>query len=281
MYPSVPTYPTRPSNRNKQNCYERQVNVTDSITNITETTTETVCNGATSSSSSSSSSGGAIAGVVIGVLIIVGIVIAVLCCCAQLQQNQDEENKPDPLAVFMAEPESWNEIRQSVQDDSANMASLSYPDAIVISKPPNGTYESVYEEDGRTLKSSIDLRFVGDDWEQQHGWSVQGSGHDADGNFLVTEGLLSASGVVYWIEKCNAGIMLTHGKFNSDGWTFQGRYHAANGVSGTFTSFQLVSSFNNSTGTDTDASSDDEPEIAVAISDDGKKGDEPEISLQV
>uniref|UniRef100_A0A7S3L698 Uncharacterized protein n=1 Tax=Amphora coffeiformis TaxID=265554 RepID=A0A7S3L698_9STRA len=261
--PSMPTYNRqnyRPVRYNGQDCVEQVVNVTDPLTNETETTTQTVC--VTKSSEDSSNggvAGGAIVGIVLGVLF-VGAILA--CIFVVRQKNSDEETAGDdsPIVAADDEPELWTKVRQQVRDDATGTIGNEF----AMVKPINGSFTATYEDEGRTFQNRVDLQFI----EAEVGWEVKGSGHDADGGFIVLEGLMSPTGVVYWIEQCPGVKALTQGRFSADGSEMQGTWETAKGVSGYYQNFQLVSA------SETE-DSDEEPEIAVPLG-----GGEAEIPVK-
>ena len=271
-YPTIPSYPsgpTRPSypthnNGNRQDCFDREVNVTDSTTNITETVTETICT--PSSSSSGGASGGSIAGAVLATLVLVGAgILACVFCNRQQHQSSDSNNTiPTATAVIVEEPVSWTKIRQTVQEDAATAEHA-------LVRPTNGTFEATYEDDEKTLTTSINLAFVK---AKTNGWTVEGRGQDADGEFMVLEGLLSPTGLVYWIEECSSGMVLSEGRFCMDGTAMEGTWEASNSVSGSYRNFRLTAA------SETESSDeDDEPEILVETN--GNKHDEAEIAVDL
>jgi hypothetical protein len=80
------------------------------------------------------------------------------------------------------------------------------------------------------------------------GLIVQGRGRDADGSFVLLEGLWACNGSMYWVAKSAYGNVLTEGHMNEDGTAFKGTWNASNGISGAYQSFQRM----------------DEPEVIVA-----------------
>ena len=246
-YPSVPTSPSRPSSPTfPTKPTVPKTRPTSSYETASPTTVEVL---RSNSKASDDGSGGSVVGIIIA-LIVVALIVGLIYYCIRSRKNGSEKSTSKSNAP-PAEPASWNKIKAEIKADAGRAEQT-------FKRPVNGAFESSYEEDGKRFTTTIHLQFIKND---STGWSVQGTGHDADGDFEVIEGLLSPSGAVYWIEKCSAGTVITKGQFNTDFLSMQGTWEAANGVSGTYQDFQLTSV----SETDGSSSDDDEAEIAVPM----------------
>ena len=186
------------------------------------------------------------------VCIVVLLVVTLIWFHYQRNNSGDDTDAPVKPTTH-EEPAHWAKTRLLVEEDVALNATNK---EIAWVEPKNGTFQSTYEEDGRTLTTSIDLRFH---VAKSGGWTITGGGNDADGDFCVLEGLLSPTGTVYWMEECSAGKVFSSGKFSLDGKKLEGTWEAANGVSGSYQDFHMASA------SDTDETDDEEPEIPVKM----------------
>jgi len=109
-------------------------------------------------------------------------------------------------------------------------------------KPKSGLYNVIYIEEGREMNAETHLNFTLD--KIDNCYTLSGKSKDADGETQIMDGRASLGGKAWWKERNISGSVgmqvLNTGTFNYQDNTFQGRWSASTGVSGSFKSFLLV-----------------------------------------
>ena len=109
------------------------------------------------------------------------------------------------------------------------------------SSPVSGIYDVQYREGFRTFHSNVDMRFS----KTSQGWSIQGKGWDADGQFRISYGLVSHAGMAYWVENQMDRSILSRGRFLFDSNLFMGNWRSSNGRSGSYEVFRFIGGYSN------------------------------------
>ncbi|KAL7570634.1 hypothetical protein ACA910_014908 [Epithemia clementina (nom. ined.)] len=144
-------------------------------------------------------------------------------------------------------------VERSSEDSSANVDRDSRG-------PTSGTYHARYIEQNKWFNLETHMHFT--PAKNGKGWTISGHGHDADGQFTITEGfvspnsssLLKAEGVTsnasaaksdtainaYWVEDQSNRQILSTGTFDFGAYNdFSGSWKATNGTGGRYHGFQL------------------------------------------
>ena len=106
-------------------------------------------------------------------------------------------------------------------------------------KSYSATFDAEYTDRNNTMQAVLEIQLQNDGFS---GYTIDGSGSDADGQTKLTDGFVTYSGNAWWLEETltgpDAGLkVLSQGEFNFETNTFTGTWRSNSKCDGTYTSF--------------------------------------------